>query len=73
MSRAAANTIVTATDSSFIDLSEGSDDYELDPEAFEPSYLVASAFAGGLGRNGNPEQRRMFWEWYLCTAIHQIV
>ena len=69
---AAANTIVTATDNLFFDPSDDTDDYKLDPEAFEPSYLVASVFAGGLDRNGDPEQRRSFWEWYLSTALYQV-
>jgi len=69
---AAANTIVTATDNLFFDPTDDTDDYDLDPEAFEPSYLVASAFAGGLDRNGDPEQRRSFWGWYLSTALYQV-
>lgn len=69
---AAANTIVTATDDLFFDPSDDTDDYKLDPEAFEPSYLVASVFAGGLDRNGDPERRRSFWEWYLSTALYQV-
>ncbi|MFH7365599.1 immunity protein Imm5, partial [Pseudomonas syringae pv. tagetis] len=27
------------------------------------SYLVASAFAGGLSDDGDPKLRRAFWEW----------
>ncbi|MCQ3008586.1 Imm5 family immunity protein, partial [Pseudomonas savastanoi] len=38
-----------------------------------PSYLVASAFAGGLSEDGDPKLRRAFWEWYLSIAVPQIV
>lgn len=70
---AAANTIVTATADFIYDPSDLRNDRDLDPNAFEPSYLIASAFAGGLEENGNSELRRGFWEWYLSCAISQIV
>jgi hypothetical protein len=69
---AAANTVLTAFgDSSDLALCECDDDESLDAEAYEPSYLVASAFAGGLNRSSeaNVENRRRFWHWYLSDAI----
>ena len=70
---AAANTIATATSDFVFDPSDDRDDRDLDPEAFEPSYLMATAFAGGLGDSGDSELRRRFWEWYLSSAINQVV
>ena len=69
---AAANSIATAIDDFSFDPSDLRNDRDLDPEAFEPSYLVASAFAGGLGDDGDTERRRQFWEWYLNTAVPQV-
>lgn len=66
---AAANSIATAIDDFSFDPSDLRNDRDLDPEAFEPSYLVASAFAGGLGDDGDAERRRQFWEWYLKIAV----
>ncbi|WP_235992905.1 Imm5 family immunity protein [Pseudomonas sp. p50(2008)] len=70
---AAANTIATATTDFTYDPSDLRGDRDLDPEAFEPSYLIASAFAGGLDENGNSDSRREFWEWYLTCAIREVV
>jgi len=70
---AAANSIATAIDDFSFDPSDLRNDQDLDPEAFEPSYLVASAFAGGLGDDGDTERRRHFWEWYLNVAVPQVV
>lgn len=70
---AAANTIVTATADFIFDFSDLRRDRDLDPEAYEPSYLIASAFAGGLDEKGNPNLRREFWEWYLSEAIKEVV
>jgi hypothetical protein len=68
---AAANTIVTAADEFNFTSDDQENDYELDPDAFEPSYLVASAFAKGLAEDGDPGSRRQFWKWYLSTALHE--
>ncbi|POD78029.1 immunity protein Imm5 [Pseudomonas syringae group genomosp. 3] len=71
---AAANSIVTAVSDVQFD-ADDQRDQDLDPEAFEPDYLVASAFAGGLAfasrlsDDGDPELRRAFWRWYLCVAV----
>ncbi|KJZ43073.1 MULTISPECIES: Imm5 family immunity protein [Pseudomonas] len=70
---AAANTIATATADFVFDPSDDRDDRDLDPDAFEPSFLMASAFAGGLDDSGDSELRRRFWEWYLSSAINQVV
>ncbi|KPW97580.1 MULTISPECIES: Imm5 family immunity protein [Pseudomonas syringae group] len=71
VAHAAANSIVTAVS----DVQFGADqrDQDLVPEAFEPDYLVASAFAGGLSDDGNPELRRAFWRWYLSVAVPQVI
>ncbi|RMR13235.1 putative immunity protein Imm5 [Pseudomonas syringae pv. primulae] len=71
---AAANSIVTAVSDVQFD-ADDQRDQDLDPEAFEPDYLVASAFAGGLAfasklsDAGDPQLRRAFWRWYLCVAV----
>lgn len=76
---AAANTIVTAVADVQFDAGDDQRDQDLDPEAFEPDYLVASAFAGGLGfasslsDDGDPELRRAFWKWYLTVAVAQVI
>lgn len=76
---AAANTIVTAVADVQFDADDDQRDQDLDPEAFEPDYLVASAFAGGLGfasslsDDGDPELRRAFWKWYLTVAVAQVL
>lgn len=70
---AAANTIATATADFTYDPSDLRCDRDLDPEAFEPSYLIASAFAGGLDEKGDSDLRREFWEWYLTCAIREVV
>lgn len=76
---AAANTIVTAVTDVQFDTDHDLRDQDLDPEAFEPDYLVASAFAGGLGfasslsDDGDPELRRAFWKWYLTIAVAQVI
>jgi hypothetical protein len=70
---AAANTIATATADFTYDPSDLRGDRDLDPEAFEPSYLIASAFAGGLDENGNSDLRREFWEWYLTCALKEVI
>ncbi|WP_062387673.1 Imm5 family immunity protein [Pseudomonas abietaniphila] len=70
---AAANTIATAVNDFLFDPADLRNDRDLDPEAFEPSYLVASTFAGGLGADGDTERRRQFWDWYLNIAVPQVV
>lgn len=70
---AAANTIVTATDDFIFDPTDLRNDGDLEPDAFEPSYLVASAFAEGLWDEGDTEQRRKFWEWYLSVAVPEVL
>lgn len=68
---AAANTVMTAL--SEVDLShekEGEQDEDRDPESYEPSYLAAAAYSGGLRGQGNPAKRREFWLWYLRDAIN---
>ncbi|EFW80538.1 Imm5 family immunity protein [Pseudomonas savastanoi] len=70
---AAANTIATAVDDFQFEPYDHRVDRDLDPEGFESSYLVASAFAGGLSEDGDPKLRRAFWEWYLSIAVPQIV
>jgi hypothetical protein len=69
---AAANTIVTAVDTFAFDETDLRHDRDLDPEAFEPSFLAAAANAGGLDDSGNTEQRRKFWLWYLTVAVPQV-
>ncbi len=69
---AAANSIVTAVSDVQFD-ADDQRDQDLDPEAFEPDYLVASAFAGGLSDDGDPELRRAFWRWYLSVAVPQVI
>ncbi|MGZ9708606.1 Imm5 family immunity protein [Pseudomonas sp. GNP013] len=70
---AAANTVITAASEYDFDPADRRSDRDLDPAAFEPSYLVASAFAGGLAENGDPESRRKFWQWYLTDAVRQVL
>ena len=70
---AAANTIATAAADFVFDPSDDRDDRDLDPDAFEPSFLMASAFARGLDDSGDSELRRRFWEWYLSSAINQVI
>ncbi|EPM67873.1 hypothetical protein A584_20093 [Pseudomonas syringae pv. theae ICMP 3923] len=70
---AAANAILTATVDFQFDPDDHDKDCDSDPEAFESSYLIASAFAGGLDRKGNPKLRRNFWEWYLTIAVPKVV
>ena len=70
---AAANAVVTAASEYDFDPADGRSDRDLDPAAFEPSYLVASAFAGGLAGDGDPELRRKFWQWYLTDAVQQVL
>ncbi|AZG89073.1 immunity protein Imm5 [Pseudomonas syringae pv. pisi str. PP1] len=69
---AATNAIVTAVSDLQFD-TDDQRDQDLDPEAFEPDYLVASAFAGGLSDDGDPELRRAFWRWYLSVAVPQVI
>jgi hypothetical protein len=69
---AAANTIATATDDFVYDPTDRRTDIELDPDAFEPSFLVASALAGGMEEDGDVMLRREFWEWYLSIAVYSI-
>jgi hypothetical protein len=69
---AAANTVITAASKYDFDPADGRSDRDLDPAAFEPSYLVASAFAGGLAEDGDAELRRKFWQWYLTDAVSQV-
>lgn len=68
----AVNTILTAiTDYGDNSVMYAQEDEDLDPESYEPSYLTAAAYAGGLGEKGNKERRRQFWLWYLQKAIPQ--
>lgn len=71
---AAANTVVEALVEDNGDaIPEAEDDENLDPEAYDTSYLCASAAARGLdGRPANVEARRAFWLWYLDEAIPEI-
>lgn len=68
---AAANTVATAVSDFEFNPADLRNDLDHDPEAFEPSFLVASAIAGGLGDEGDPHLRRKFWEWYLSVAVRQ--
>lgn len=70
---AAANTIVTAISEVVFDAKDECDDHEIDPEAFFPDYLIASAVAGGLDAVGDSQLRRAFWRWYLTHAVPQAV
>jgi Immunity protein Imm5 len=47
----------------------------LDAEAYEPSYLVALAFANGLNdsESANIPDRRRFWHWYLNEAVKEAI
>jgi hypothetical protein len=71
---AAANTIVEALVEDNGDaIPEAEDDEDLDPEAYDTSYLCASAAARGLdGRPADIEARHAFWLWYLDEAIPEI-
>jgi len=72
VAHAAANTVLTAlSDPAGGEDDQDADDEALDAEAYEPSYLIASAFAGGLDRStiADVDARRAFWHWYLETAI----
>jgi hypothetical protein len=69
---AASNTVYTA----FVELESDQEyftkqDEDLDPESYEPSYLTASAYSGGLLGKGDTEKRRTFWLWYLQTAMER--
>jgi hypothetical protein len=71
---AAANTVIEALVEDNGDAIPGAeDDEELDPEAYDTSYMCASAAARGLnGRPADVEARRAFWLWYLDVAIPEI-
>lgn len=71
---AAANTVMEARIEDNEDaIPEAEDDEQLDPEAYDVSYMCASAAARGLnGRPADVSARRAFWTWYLDTAIPQI-
>lgn len=73
VAHAAANTVITAVADVRFDADDNRRDQDLDPEAFEPDYLVASAFAVGLSDDGDPELRRAFWRWYLCVAVPLVI
>jgi len=68
VAHAAANTILTGTTTSVHDADDGREDVDLESEAFEPSFLVASAFAGRLFESGDSAKRRAFWEAYLLHS-----
>lgn len=70
---AAANTVMEARIEDNEDaIPEAEDDEQLDPEAYDTSYMCASAAARGLnGRPADVPARRGFWTWYLDTAIPQ--
>ena len=67
----AANTVLEALVRVESDaIPDAIDDEELDPEAYDTSYLCASAAARGLnGRPADAGARRAFWFWYLDEAI----
>lgn len=71
---AAANTVVEALVEDNGDaIPQAEDDEDLDPEAYDTSYLCASAAARGLDRRpADIEARRAFWLWYLDEAIPEI-
>jgi len=71
---AAANTVTEARIEDNADaIPEAEDDEQLDPEAYDTSYMCASAAARGLnGRPADAAARRAFWTWYLDTAIPQV-
>ena len=71
---AAANTVMEARIEDNEDaIPEAEDDEQLDPEAYDTSYMCASAAARGLnGRPSDAAARRAFWSWYLDTAIPQV-
>lgn len=71
---AAANTVIEARIEDNEDaIPEAEDDEQLDPEAYDTSYMCASAAARGLnGRPADVPARRAFWTWYLETAIPQV-
>ncbi|MGH9281181.1 MAG: Imm5 family immunity protein, partial [Acidimicrobiales bacterium] len=60
-----------AHDKPYDDLPPDVDDYDLDSDAWDASFLAAMAAAGG--EVGSPvasdERRREFWEWYLREAV----
>ncbi len=70
---AAANCIGTAIDIFEYDSNDTRTDKDHDPETYEPTFLIASAFAGSLPNSGNPESRRDFWIWYLTDAVKQAI
>ena len=71
---AAANTVVSALiKDNFDAIPSVDDDDDLDAESFDPSFLCASAAAGGLPGHeaSSVARRREFWTWYLDEAIRQ--
>lgn len=69
---AACTTLFTAAhDKTYPTLAPEIDDYDLDPEDWDTSFVAAMAHAGG--EVGDPEasqaRRRDFWQWYLRQAV----
>ena len=60
-----------AHDKSYADLPPDTDDYDVDSEDWDASFLAAMAAAGG--EVGDPDasdgRRREFWKWYLREAV----
>ena len=60
-----------AHDKSYANLPADTDDYEIDSEDWDTSFLAAMAAAGG--EVGDPHaseaRRREFWQWYLREAV----
>lgn len=76
VAHAAANTVITAMVKDIEDaIPSVETDQDLDPDAYLPSYLCASACAGGLDINHviSVKRRRDFWKWYLHVAIPQVM
>ena len=67
----AANTVLEALVVDTADaIPDEDDDEDLDPEAYDTSYMCASAAARGLnGRPADVERRRAFWRWYVDEAV----
>lgn len=63
LGHAAANTVVTGAGTFTFDPRDLREDRDVDPEAYEPSFLVACAFAGGLPEEGDASRRLQFWQW----------
>jgi len=70
---AAAQAITVALWDQIDEDSEGENctDRDLDPDEFDPSFLGASAWAGGMpwNRTSSSKRRREYWRWWLSAVL----